>query len=301
MPRKKLKNIGNIILFIDEVHVIVGAGAAEGAIDAANILKPALARGEIKLIGATTSGEYRKYIEKDPALERRFQPIKIEEPSEAKTFEILKGLMPHYQAHHRLDIPDEILSSAVSLSSMYLTDRFLPDKAIDLIDEAASLANMDGLPLSEIHLRRVIADRTGIPLIENVCNIPLHARLSAKVFGQSQAISALSNAIARANSGLSDPDRPNGSFLFLGESGVGKTELARALAFELFGKDKFIRLDMSEYMERHTVSKLIGAPAGYVGYGDGGYLTDKIRQNPYSLILLDEIEKAHPDVLNILL
>ena len=298
---REIKSIGNIILFIDEVHVIVGAGAAEGAIDAANILKPALARGEIKLIGATTNGEYRKYIEKDPALERRFQPVRIEEPSSAKAFEILKGLAPCYQNHHRLEISDEILSAAVSLSSRYLTDRYLPDKAIDLLDEAASRANMECSPLRETHLRRVIADRTGIPLVQSGNDTPLHTRLSARVFGQDEAVAALSNAVLRAGSGLSDPDRPTGSFLFLGQSGVGKTELARALSFELFGNEKFIRLDMSEYMERHTVSRLIGAPAGYVGYGDGGYLTDKVRRNPYSLILLDEIEKAHPDVLNILL
>jgi len=298
---REVKNAGNIILFIDEIHVIVGAGAAEGAIDAANILKPALARGEIKLIGATTNGEYRKYIEKDPALERRFQPVKIEEPTDTKTFEILKGLVPYYQAHHHLEIADEILSSAINLSSRYLTDRYQPDKSIDLIDEAASRANIDRVPLSQEHLLRVIADRTGIPLIENFEKPPLYHRLSEKIFGQDEAVLAICNAILRANSGLSDPNRPNGSFLFLGQSGVGKTELARTLAFELFGKEKFIRLDMSEFMERHTVSKLIGAPAGYIGYGDGGYLTDKVRRNPYSLILLDEIEKAHPDVLNILL
>ena len=299
---REVKNAGNIILFIDEIHVIVGAGAAEGAIDAANILKPALARGEIKLIGATTNAEYRRHIERDKALERRFEPIKISEPTPEKTLEILRGIMPMYEAHHHMEIADELLSSAITLSSRYLCDRFFPDKAIDLIDEAASRAAFSGTPLTETLLRDVIYDRTGIPTIKSREIPPLHSRLSKRVFGQEEAVTSLSNAVLRSYAGLSSPDRPCGSFLFLGQSGVGKTHLAKVLARELFGsKYAFVRLDMSEYMEKHTVSKILGAPPGYVGYGDGGYLTDKIRRAPYSLILFDEIEKAHPDVLNILL
>ncbi len=299
---REVKVAGNIILFIDEIHIIVGAGAAEGAIDAANILKPSLARGEIKLIGATTNAEYRRYIEKDQALERRFQPVKVDEPSPAKTLEILRGIAPFYEAHHRLKISDDIIALAVSLSNRYLCDRYLPDKAIDLLDEASSRAAFSGVPLTEMHLRQVIFDRTGIPTVTEKEETPLSARLAKKVFGQDAAISCLCNAVLRAQAGLCDPNRPNGSFLFAGQSGVGKTELAKALSYELFGnRDAFIRLDMSEYMEKHTVSKLIGSPPGYVGYGEGGYLTDRVRRTPYSVILLDEIEKAHPDVLNLLL
>ena len=299
---REVRSNGKIILFIDEIHTIVGAGAAEGAIDAANILKPCLARGEIKLIGATTIAEYRRHIEKDKALERRFESIKVEEPSRDKALLILKGIAPIYSAHHRTEIGEEILLSAIDLSTRYLCDRRLPDKAIDLIDEAASRAAFEGRHICKEHLIQVISDRTGIPGVENYKNSDIFTRISEKVFGQESAVRAVCNSILRFSAGLSDENRPFGTFLFLGKSGVGKTHLAKTLAHELFGKaEAFIRLDMSEYTEKHTISKLLGAPAGYVGYRDGGYLTDKVRHNPYSLILFDEVEKAHPDVLNVLL
>ncbi len=304
---REVREIGNVILFIDEIHTIVGAGAAEGAIDAANILKPALARAEIKLIGATTYDEYRKYIEKDAALERRLQPIKVEEPGKDETFAILRGIRGLYERHHEVLISDEILKSAIDLSVRYINDRFLPDKAIDILDEAASRASFDTHTLSEDYIKRAIADRTGIPVDamdsdEKEKLINLKDKLCRRVVGQDEAISSLCHAVIKGRMGLSDPDRPNGTFLFMGESGVGKTELARSLAKELFGSENsFIRIDMSEYMERHAVSKLIGAPPGYVGYEGGGLLVDKVRQKPYSVVLFDEIEKAHPEVLNVLL
>ncbi len=355
----------NVILFIDEIHNMMGIGAAEGAIDAANILKPQLARGELQLIGATTFEEYRKHIEKDSALERRFQRVVIKEPNEQQAIEILKGIRGRYEAHHHLSIPDETLVSAVKLSSQYLNDRFLPDKAIDLIDEAAAcvklrqlsdravndaghsalrtstLANQrkdalarcdfeaaarlqkeaallqergnsrmeasEALSVSPQDIADLIAQRTGIALSaltgeESKRLIGLEERLSGMVVGQEQAIGAVSRAIRRGRVGLGDPNRPVGSFLFLGPTGVGKTELCRALSTVLFGsQEAMIRLDMSEYMEKQAVSKLIGSPPGYVGYDDGGQLTEQIRRRPYAVVLFDEVEKAHPDVLPLLL
>ena len=365
----EVKKSGDIILFIDEIHTIVGAGSAEGAIDAANILKPMLARGEIQLIGTTTVKEYTKYIEKDAALERRFSPINVPEPSEEDTILILKGLRDKYEAHHNVKITDEAIESAVRLSARYINDRFLPDKAIDLIDEAASrerlkvysepelLKNMQEeletiekdkeeairnqkfekaaelrdkevelkekcekeeqkwknkntkkiTTITEQNIAEVISSSTGIPAekinttendrLKNLENI-LHQR----VIGQNEAVEAVAKAIRRGRVGLKDPNRPTGSFLFLGPTGVGKTELSKAVAEALFGGEKdLIRIDMSEYMEAHSVSKLIGSPPGYVGFEEGGQLTEKIRRKPYSVILLDEVEKAHPDVMNILL
>jgi len=360
---------GNVILFIDEMHTLIGAGAAEGAIDASNILKPALARGEIQVVGATTLDEYRKYVERDPALERRFQPIIVDEPTVEETIEILKGLRDKYEAHHRVKITDEALEAAARLSHRYIADRFLPDKAIDLIDEAASrvrlktvtappeikeledkindlikekeeairtqeyekaakirdeeqklreeleklkakwqqnsLSNEKSVGPEEI--AQVVSLWTGIPvkkLAEEESERLLHLEevLHERVIGQDEAVEAVARAIRRARVGLKDPKRPIGSFIFLGPTGVGKTELTKALAEALFGDENaMIRLDMSEYMERHTVSKLIGSPPGYVGFEEGGQLTEKVRRKPYSVILLDEIEKAHPDVFNILL
>jgi ATP-dependent Clp protease ATP-binding subunit ClpC len=360
---------GNVILFIDEMHTLIGAGAAEGAIDASNILKPALARGEIQVVGATTLEEYRKYVERDPALERRFQPIIVDEPTVEETIEILKGLRDKYEAHHRVKITDEALEAAARLSHRYIADRFLPDKAIDLIDEAASrvrlktvtappeikeledkindlikekeeaiktqeyekaakirdeeqklreeleklkakwqqnsLSNEKSVGPEEI--AQVVSLWTGIPvkkLAEEESERLLHLEeiLHERVIGQDEAVEAVARAIRRARVGLKDPKRPIGSFIFLGPTGVGKTELTKALAEALFGDENaMIRLDMSEYMERHTVSKLIGSPPGYVGFEEGGQLTEKVRRKPYSVILLDEIEKAHPDVFNILL
>ncbi len=360
---------GNVILFIDELHTIIGAGGAEGAIDASNILKPALARGEIQVIGATTLNEYRKYVEKDAALERRFQPVTVDEPTRDEAIEMLMGLRDKYEAHHNVKITDEAIKAAVNLSSRYIADRFLPDKAIDVIDEAASKVRLltftappdlkeikdkidalskekeaavkseayekagqikkeeDSLKekLAELEAKwkaensesvqtvtpdtvaEIIGSWTGIPVkklqqeegerLRNMENI-LHNR----VIGQHEAVTAISKAIRRSRVGLSDPKRPIGSFLFLGPTGVGKTELSKALAEVLFGdENSIIRIDMSEYMEKHTVSKLIGAPPGYVGFDDGGQLSEKVRRNPYSVILFDEIEKAHPDVFNILL
>ncbi|WP_213951774.1 ATP-dependent Clp protease ATP-binding subunit [Tepidanaerobacter syntrophicus] len=365
----EIKQAGNVILFIDEMHTIIGAGAAEGAIDASNILKPALARGEIQTIGATTIDEYRKYIEKDPALERRFQPIMIEEPTVEETIEILKGLRDRYEAHHRVKISDEAIEAAAKLSHRYITDRFLPDKAIDLIDEAASRVrlktltappelreleeelegirkekdaairaqefekaaalrdkeqeikqkieklkelwqkdyNFENSTVTAEDIANIVAMWTGIPVNrlteeESERLLKLEEVLHNRVIGQDEAVKAVAKAIRRAYAGLKDPARPIGSFIFLGPTGVGKTELARALADAMFGdEDALIRLDMSEYMEKFAVSRIVGAPPGYVGYEEGGELTEKVRRRPYSVILFDEIEKAHPDVFNILL
>ena len=365
----EVRENGSILLFIDELHTIIGAGGAEGAIDASNILKPALARGEIQIIGATTIDEYRKYIEKDAALERRFQPVTVDEPSEDEAFEILKGLRPAYESHHHVKITDGALKAAVKMSARYINDRFLPDKAIDLIDEAASKVRLsiytsspdiqkieDELQTLEVEKEDAIKseayERAGdikrqqkeleqelislnsawekqkqdvvltvdenevADIVANWTKIPvkkleeeettrlqqLESILHQRVIGQDEAVSAVSKAIRRGRVGLKDPNRPIGSFLFLGPTGVGKTELSKALAEALFGtQDSIIRVDMSEYMEKHSVSKLIGSPPGYVGYEEGGQLSEKIRRHPYSVLLFDEIEKAHPDVFNILL
>lgn len=339
-------NVGNVILFIDEIHSIVGAGAAEGAIDAANIIKPQLARGEIQIIGATTIEEYRKNIEKDSALERRFQPVIVNEPDENQTVEILKGLREKYESYHNVIISDEVIKSAVNLSVRYINDRFLPDKAIDIIDEAASKAKIRRLraeneensspvqitdevitlksiekmfkkksktgSLSPVKITAddtagVVSEWTGIPVSsiskdEEVRLLNLESNLRKKVIGQEKAISAVAKAIRRSRTGLKEPNRPIGSFIFMGPTGVGKTELSKAAAECIFDSERnLIRLDMSEYMEKHAVSKLIGAPPGYAGFDEGGILTDKIRRKPYCVLLFDEIEKAHPDVLNILL
>ena len=365
----EVKKVGDVILFIDEVHTIVGAGAAEGAIDAANILKPLLARGEIQLIGATTIEEYRKYIEKDSALERRFSPVNVEQPSEKETIEILKGIRDKYEAHHNVKITDEAIETAVKLSSRYITDRFLPDKAIDLIDESASQVRMkiynepdeikmlqekidiimkekeeaiynqefekaatirdeekelkdrlekslnlwrkkktkDIIEITEDNITEVISKWTGIPVQklsqdDNEKLKNLEEKLHERIIGQDEAVKAVAKAIRRGRVGLKDPKRPIGSFLFLGPTGVGKTELSKAISEILFeNENAMIRLDMSEYMESHSVSKLIGSPPGYIGFDNGGQLTEKIRRKPYSVILFDEIEKAHPDVMNLLL
>ncbi len=365
----EVMNDGHIILFIDEIHTIIGAGAAEGAVDAANILKPSLARGELQLIGATTLDEYRKHIEKDAALERRFQPIVVGEPSEEEAVAILKGLRDKYEAHHKVKISDEAIEAAVSLSSRYIADRFLPDKAIDLVDEAASKLRLaaftpsdeqreleaEAKRLSEekraavneqdferaAHLRdeeQAVSDRlkglkerfseknagvTGIVTAEDIAHIvsewvgipitqlteaeserllKMEDILHERLVGQNEAVSAVAKAIRRGRVGLKDPKRPIGSFIFLGPTGVGKTELCKALAEVMFGDENaMIRLDMSEFMEKHSVSRLVGSPPGYVGYDDGGQLTEKIRRKPYSVVLFDEIEKAHPDVFNMLL
>lgn len=358
----------DMIIFIDEIHTLVGAGATEGAMDAANILKPALARGEFQVIGATTLDEYKKHIEKDAALERRFQPVQVGEPNEEDALEILKGLRDRYEAFHKAKITDEALTAAVSLSSRYITDRFLPDKAIDVVDEAASKVRMkvfsaapdvkaledrlntvkkekeaavtsqdfekaaklrdeeqsllkeigdkksiakeksdQKLIVTEEDIAAVVAQWTGIPVAkiaeeEFATLLHLEEELHKRVVGQDEAVTAVAKAVRRARAGLKDPKRPIGSFLFLGPTGVGKTELARALASSLFGDESaMIRLDMSEYMEKHTVSRLVGAPPGYVGYEEGGQLTDAVRRKPYSVILLDEVEKAHADFFNILL
>ena len=364
----EVQKYDDMIIFIDEVHTLVGAGATEGAMDAANILKPALARGEFQVIGATTLDEYKKHIEKDAALERRFQPVLVGEPSEEDALEILKGLRDRYEAFHKAKITDEALEAAVSLSSRYITDRFLPDKAIDVVDEAASKVRMKvfstapdvkaletqladvkkekeaavtaqefekaaemrdeekriekeindkkkaakensdaKLVVNDEDIASVVAQWTGIPVSkiaqeESESLLHLEEELHKRVIGQDEAVAAVSKAVRRARAGLKDPKRPIGSFLFLGPTGVGKTELARALAVALFGDETaMIRLDMSEYMEKHTVSRLVGAPPGYVGYEEGGQLTDAVRRKPYSVILLDEIEKAHADFFNILL
>lgn len=365
----EIKEEKNIIIFIDEIHTIIGAGGAEGAIDAANILKPALARGEIQCIGATTTNEYKKYIEKDTALERRFQPIMVGEPNKEETLEILKGLREKYETHHNVKILDESLKVAVDLSDRYITDRFMPDKAIDLIDEASAKLRIENLvtpsSIKEINTKiekimeekenavdsedfekaaelkdkelslkeekknmkrawledrklnklvltpdeiaKVVSGWTKIPVEkltekESEKLLNLEKILHKRVVGQEEAISALSKAIRRARVGLRDPKRPIGSFIFLGPTGVGKTELCKALAEAMFSDEKsIIRIDMSEYMEKHSVSRLIGAPPGYIGHDDGGQLTEAVRRKPYSIVLLDEIEKAHPDVFNILL
>ncbi|MDY4515675.1 MAG: ATP-dependent Clp protease ATP-binding subunit [Lachnospiraceae bacterium] len=359
----------DVLLFIDELHTIIGAGGAEGAMDASNIMKPALSRGEIQVIGATTIGEYRKHIEKDPALERRFQPVTVEEPSEEEAVEILKGLRPNYEKYHRVKITDEALMAAAELSKRYISDRFLPDKAIDLMDEAASRKQLKGyripeslenmqkeivrlreekeeairngdfeeagrirrlqeeqekklenqkknmekkhaakeLAVTEEDIAEVVSGWTRIPVQrlaekESQRLLKMEKILHKRVVGQEEAVKAVAKAVKRGRVGLKDPNRPIGSFLFLGPTGVGKTELSKALAETVFGSEQaMIRVDMSEYMEKHSVSKLVGSPPGYVGYDEGGQLSEKVRRNPYSVILFDEIEKAHPDVFNILL
>ena len=374
---ERLKNVmeeirkdGNVILFIDEIHTIIGAGGAEGAIDASNILKPALARGEIQAIGATTIEEYRKHIEKDAALERRFQPVTVGEPSLEEALLILKGLRDKYEAHHRVKITDEALDAAVTLSDRYITDRYLPDKAIDLMDEAAAKVRIQNLTappdvkkieedlkhiakekeeavslqdyekaaklrdrenelkkdledskknwksgstsvsnlvVGEEDIAQVVSRWTKVPVKkltekESERLLNLESILHNRVIGQEEAVKSISRAVRRARVGLKDPKRPIGSFIFLGPTGVGKTELTKALAEAMFGSERsMVRIDMSEYMEKHTVSRLIGSPPGYVGYDEGGQLTEAVRRNPYSVILFDEIEKAHPDVFNVLL
>ena len=365
----EIRQAGNVILFIDELHTLIGAGGAEGAIDASNILKPSLARGELQCIGATTLDEYRKYIEKDAALERRFQPIQVDEPTVEESILIIKGLRDRYEAHHRVKITDEAIDAAAKMSDRYISDRFLPDKAIDLIDEAGSKVRLrsyttppdlkeleskleaarsekneavqsqefekaaslrdaeqklkdqldktkkewkekQGKEESEVtveDIAKVVSMWTGIPVsklaqTESDKLLNLEEILHGRVIGQNEAVTSISKAIRRARAGLKDPKRPIGSFIFLGPTGVGKTELARALAESMFGdEDAMIRIDMSEYMERHSTSRLVGSPPGYVGYEEGGQLTEKVRRKPYSVVLLDEIEKAHPDVFNILL
>ena len=365
----EVKNAGNVLLFLDEIHTIIGAGGAEGAIDASNILKPSLARGEIQLIGATTLEEYRKHIEKDAALERRFQPVKVEEPTAEEAIQILRGLKGRYEEHHHVTITDEAVVAAVKLSKRYINDRFLPDKAIDLIDEASSKTRLDAyvmpdeiktleaqieqltkdkeeaikseayeqageikkkqlkkkeqlenmtkqwqdsinknnLIVDEDEIASVVSTWTKIPVqriaqAESERLMKLEETLHNRVIGQDEAVAAVAKAIRRGRVGLKDPDRPIGSFLFLGPTGVGKTELSKALADAMFGtENSLIRVDMSEFMEKHTVSKLIGSPPGYVGYDEGGQLSEKVRRNPYSVILFDEVEKAHPDVFNVLL
>ncbi len=366
---EEIRKSGNVILFIDEMHTIIGAGAAEGAIDASNILKPSLARGEIQVIGATTLDEYRKHVEKDAALERRFQPITVGEPSKEEAIEILKGVRDKYEAHHRVKITDEALDAAVKLSDRYITDRFLPDKAIDLIDEAASRVRLKSFTappdlkkleerveklrkekedaivcqefekaarirdeeqeakneldkmknswqqsnqtktdtVTEEEIAEIVASWTGIPVKrlaeeESERLLKMEETLHVRVIGQEEAVKAISKAIRRGRVGLKDPKRPVGSFIFLGPTGVGKTELTKALAESMFGDENaMIRIDMSEYMEKHSVSRLVGSPPGYVGYEEGGQLTEKVRRKPYSVVLFDEIEKAHPDVFNMLL
>ncbi|MFD2131104.1 ATP-dependent Clp protease ATP-binding subunit [Pseudogracilibacillus auburnensis] len=365
----EIRNAGNVILFIDELHTLIGAGGAEGAIDASNILKPSLSRGELQCVGATTLDEYRKYIEKDAALERRFQPIQVDEPTIEETVQILEGLRDRYEAHHRVTITDEAILAAAELSNRYITDRFLPDKAIDLIDEAGSRVRLrsytippnlkeleieleevrkekdsavlsqefekaasfrdkeqrlreevemtknkwkekqgqENLEVTEEDIATVVSAWTGVPVVkltkdESDRLLNMEEVLHNRIIGQGEAVNAVSKAIRRARAGLKDPKRPIGSFIFLGPTGVGKTELARALAEVMFAdEDAMIRIDMSEYMEKHSTSRLVGSPPGYVGYEEGGQLTEKVRRKPYSVVLLDEVEKAHPEVFNILL
>ena len=365
----EVKNAKDVILFIDEVHTLIGAGSAEGAADAANILKPSLARGELQIIGATTIEEYRKHIEKDAALERRFQPVMVDEPSQEEAIEILKGIKDKYEAHHKVKITDEAIESAVKLSTRYIGDRYLPDKAIDLIDEAASRVRLrsytapsdlkeledkkksvEAEKLSAVNAQEferaaalrdeernldkeikdkkenwhdmagkshdevtpadiadIVSSWTGVPVTqlsteESDRLLHMEDELHRRIVGQDEAVEAVSRAIRRGRVGLKDPKKPIGSFIFLGPTGVGKTELCKALAAAMFGDENaMIRLDMSEYMEKHTVSRLIGSPPGYVGYDEGGQLTEKVRRKPYSVVLFDEIEKAHPDVFNMLL
>lgn len=306
----EVRRAGDVILFLDELHTIVGAGSAEGAIDAANILKPALGRGDFQVIGATTTEEYRKYIEKDAALERRFQPVVVEEPSPEEAEAILRGLLPRYEHHHRLTISPSAVSAAVALSQRYIPDRRLPDKAVDLMDEAASRTRLTGeqspLVTGEA-VAAVVSGWTGIPVTslsrsESDRLLNLEEALHRRVVGQDKAVSKLAKSIRRSRTGLKEPGRPVGSFLFLGPTGVGKTELCKALAEALFGTEKaLIRFDMSEYMEQHTVSRLLGSPPGYVGHDEGGQLTEAVRRKPWSVVLFDEIEKAHEDVWSVLL
>lgn len=313
---ERIKNVlecaqkqGNAILFIDEMHTLIGAGGTEGSLDAANLLKPALARGQLRIIGATTHKEYRKYVEKDAALARRFQRIDVQEPDKAQTLAILRGLRERYEAFHQVEISDEALQSAVELSARYVSDRYMPDKAIDLIDEAASMTKLDGKTnvIGAQDIAQIVSDWTGVPL-EHLCISQesscdeLEAKLSRRVIGQEEAVSALAKAVRRAQAGLSDPRRPLGVFMLLGPSGVGKTELCKALTEALFGReDALIRVDMSEYSEEASASKLIGSPPGYVGHGEGGQLTDAVLKHPYSVVLFDEIEKAHPKIFSLLL
>ena len=305
---RDVKRAGDVILFIDELHTIIGAGSAEGAIDAANILKPALGRGEVQIIGATTPEEYRRHIEKDAALERRFQPVKVTEPGREQTMEMLQSLRPALEKHHRVSLDEEALSAAYELSVRYINDRFLPDKAIDLLDEAAAAVHVEGgRQVTAADVAQVVSLWTEIPLRsldegESQRLQGLEEQLKQRIIGQDEAVSAVARAIRRSRVGLKDPRRPVGSFLFLGPTGVGKTELCRALAATVYGDENaMIRLDMSEYMEKHSVSRLIGSPPGYVGYEDGGQLTEKVRRKPWSVVLFDEIEKAHEDVWSILL
>ncbi|WP_433379279.1 ATP-dependent Clp protease ATP-binding subunit [Actinoplanes sp. CA-142083] len=307
---KECRTRGDVVLFIDEIHTLVGAGAAEGAIDAASILKPMLARGELQTIGATTTAEYRKYFEKDAALARRFQPVTIDEPTSAEAVEILKGLRERYEKHHHISYTDGALTTAVSLADRYVADRFLPDKAIDLLDEAGAWAHLrpsgDGKVGGE-QIAEVLATWTGIPVqrltsSETKRLLHMEDELHKRIIGQEEAVRAVARAIRRTRAGLKDPKRPAGSFIFAGPSGVGKTELSKALAEFLFGsEDALIQLDMSEFHDRHTVSRLVGAPPGYVGHDEGGQLTTQVRRKPFSVVLFDEIEKAHPDVFHTLL
>ncbi len=310
----EVRQAGNIILVIDEVHTLVGAGSAEGGMDAANLLKPTLARGELQCIGATTLDEYREYIERDAALERRFQPVKVEEPSVEDTIEILRGLRSRYEEHHRLVISDEAVAAAAQLSDRYISDRYLPDKAIDLIDEAGSRVRLrhsqqalENTTVSAEDIAQVVSAWTGVPVnrlseSESLQLLKLEETLHQRVIGQREAVKSVARAIRRSRVGLKSPNRPIASAIFCGPTGVGKTELTKALAASIFGSEEaMIRLDMSEYMESQSVSKLIGSPPGYVGYGEGGQLTEAVRRQPYTVVLFDEIEKAHPDVFNLML
>ncbi|MGK7892379.1 MAG: ATP-dependent Clp protease ATP-binding subunit [Xenococcus sp. (in: cyanobacteria)] len=310
----EVRQTGNIILVIDEVHTLVGAGSAEGGMDAANLLKPALARGELQCIGATTLDEYREYIKRDAALERRFQPVMVEEPSVEDTIEILRGLRSRYEEHHRLVISDEAIAAAAQLSDRYISDRYLPDKAIDLIDEAGSRVRLrhsqealENTTVSAEDIAQVVSAWTGVPVnrlseSESLQLLKLEETLHQRVIGQTEAVKAVARAIRRSRVGLRSPHRPIASVIFCGPTGVGKTELTKALAASIFGSEEaMIRLDMSEYMESQSVSKLIGSPPGYVGYGEGGQLTEAVRRQPYTVVLFDEIEKAHPDVFNLML